>query len=748
MWLGEQITERGIGNGISLIIFAGIVTDMPDAARPPVLEGAGRATSPRSTWLIIGVLIVLVVAAIIFFERGQRRIPVQYAKRVVGRKMFGGQSTHLPLKVNTAGVIPPIFASSILMFPAQIAIVRADALDAADLARRCTPGDWRYNVLYVGLIVFFCYFYTAVTFNPVDVADNMKKYGGFIPGIRPGKATAEYIDKRAHAHHLRRRALHLGRLRAARRCCTRSMKVPFYFGGTGLMIVVGVALDTVQQIESHLITRNYEGFTGPQGSAHPRPRRARTQAPMCEADCRARSSCSSGPRASGKGTQAQRLVGRFQHPADRDRRHAARGAIAVGTRRSACASQEFMRRGPAGPRRHRHRARRRSGSAQPDAGAAATCSTGFRARIAAGRGARRRCSPSCGAASSTASSCSTCPTRSWSRASPGAAPARAASATYHVELQPPKVDGRLRSLRRRAHPARRRRRGDDPRTGCEEYHAKTAPVLDYFEQHGWPLPSIDAVGDIDQVFGRIYAAVAAELGGERDVDPAQERRRDRASCARRTSIVADVLDAARGAPPSRASRTWELERDRRRAARRSTRPSRRSSATTATRRCCAPRSTRSSSTASRARTSCSRTATSSSHRLRRLQGRLVRRLGADRRRSARSRPRRAALIDATRESLETGHRAVRARATGWATSAGRSSRTSRRTGYSVVRQFVGHGIGRADARGARTVPNYGEAGKGKRLTAGLVVAIEPMVNAGTPRGCGRRRRLDGCNERW
>ena len=194
MWLGEQITERGIGNGISLIIFAGIVCDMPDAAVPAVLEGPGPATSPPSTWPSSAWSSCWWSAAIIFFERGQRRIPVQYAKRVVGRKMFGGQSTHLPLKVNTAGVIPPIFASSILMFPQQIAsFVQTPWMKR--ISEALHPGDWRYNVIYVGLIVFFCYFYTAVTFNPVDVADNMKKYGGFIPGIRPGKATAAYIDK-------------------------------------------------------------------------------------------------------------------------------------------------------------------------------------------------------------------------------------------------------------------------------------------------------------------------------------------------------------------------------------------------------------------------------------------------------------------------------------------------------------------------------------------------------------------------
>jgi len=262
MWLGEQITERGIGNGISLVIFAGIITGIPSAA-VRMVEKAKMGDITAFDLAIIGLLIVVVVGVIIFFERGQRRIPVQYAKRIVGQKIYGGQSTHLPLKVNTAGVIPPIFASSILMFPQQIAsFVQTPWMQR--ISEALHPGDWRYNTIYVGLIVFFCYFYTAVTFNPVDVADNMKKYGGFIPGIRPGKATAAYIDK------VLTRITFGGAVYISVICVLPSLlheqlKVPFYFGGTGLMIVVGVALDTVQQIESHLITRNYEGFTGPRG---------------------------------------------------------------------------------------------------------------------------------------------------------------------------------------------------------------------------------------------------------------------------------------------------------------------------------------------------------------------------------------------------------------------------------------------------------------------------------------------------
>ncbi|HXT95323.1 MAG TPA: preprotein translocase subunit SecY, partial [Polyangia bacterium] len=262
MWLGEQITERGIGNGISLIIFAGIVTGIPDAT-VRMFSKAKMGDITAFDLAVIGLIVIGVVAVIIYFERGQRRIPVQYAKRIVGQKIYGGQSTHLPLKVNTAGVIPPIFASSILMFPAQIAsFVQVPWMQR--MSESLHPGDWRYNTVYVALIVFFTYFYTAVTFNPVDVADNMKKYGGFIPGIRPGKATASFIDK------VLTRITFGGAVYMSAVCVLPSLlheqlKVPFYFGGTGLMIVVGVALDTVQQIESHLITRNYEGFTGPRG---------------------------------------------------------------------------------------------------------------------------------------------------------------------------------------------------------------------------------------------------------------------------------------------------------------------------------------------------------------------------------------------------------------------------------------------------------------------------------------------------
>jgi len=257
MWLGEQITERGIGNGISLIIFAGIVARMPTAISNSYrLLKTGELGILVTLFLIA--LMVGVVGAIIYMERGQRRIPVQYAKRIVGRRMYGGQSTHLPLKVNTAGVIPPIFASSIIMFPATIANF-IDHPWMKAVSNQLVPGSLLYELIYVGFIFFFCYFYTAVTFNPTDVADNMRKYGGYIPGIRPGKKTAEFVDR------VLTRITFTGAIYVSVVCVLPSVlitrfNVPFYFGGTALLIVVGVALDTVGQIESHMLMRHYEGF--------------------------------------------------------------------------------------------------------------------------------------------------------------------------------------------------------------------------------------------------------------------------------------------------------------------------------------------------------------------------------------------------------------------------------------------------------------------------------------------------------
>ncbi|MEW5744718.1 MAG: preprotein translocase subunit SecY [Nitrospirota bacterium] len=257
MWLGEQITERGIGNGISLIIFAGIVARFPAAIVSTYsLVRAGELSIFFVLFLVVAM--VAVVAGIIFIERGQRKIPVQYAKRVVGKKVFGGQTTHLPLKVNTAGVIPPIFASSIIMFPATVAGFIAIPWVQA-IAQQLSPGTTLYTLLYVGLIFFFSYFYTAVIFNPVDIAENLQKHGGFIPGIRPGQKTSEYIY-RVLTRLTFVGAVYLAVVSIMPELLISRFNVPFYFGGTSLLIVVGVALDTVSQIESHLVTRSYEGF--------------------------------------------------------------------------------------------------------------------------------------------------------------------------------------------------------------------------------------------------------------------------------------------------------------------------------------------------------------------------------------------------------------------------------------------------------------------------------------------------------
>ena len=261
MWLGEQITERGIGNGISLIIFAGIVAGLPDALFQTTAQVKIGQIQPISLLIIAGIVLI-VIAVIVFFERAQRRIPIQYAKRMVGRRMYGGQSSHLPLKVNAAGVIPPIFASSLLMVPSTLQNFQVPGMEK--LQQFLMPGDWRWTLTYVTLIIFFTFFYTAIQFQPVQVADNLKKQNAFIPGIRPGKATADFIDT------VMTRITVAGALYMAAVCTVpdflqQAFKVPFYFGGTSIMIVVGVALDLVQQIESHLITRHYEGLTGPGG---------------------------------------------------------------------------------------------------------------------------------------------------------------------------------------------------------------------------------------------------------------------------------------------------------------------------------------------------------------------------------------------------------------------------------------------------------------------------------------------------
>ena len=257
MWLGEQITEKGIGNGISLIIMAGIIAGMPSAIINTVrLLRTGELGI--FTLILLIILMVAVVAVIVYVETAQRRIPVQYAKRVVGRKMYGGQSTFLPLKINTSGVIPPIFASSIIMFPATIAnFIQYPIMKK--ISAMLSPSSVLYIVLYVGMIFFFCYFYTAIVFNPVDVADNMKKFGGYIPGIRPGKWTADYIDKVLTRITLGG-AVYVSLICVLPTVLITKVGVPFYFGGTALLIVIQVGIDTIQQMETHLLTRHYDGL--------------------------------------------------------------------------------------------------------------------------------------------------------------------------------------------------------------------------------------------------------------------------------------------------------------------------------------------------------------------------------------------------------------------------------------------------------------------------------------------------------
>src|SRR5215831_2989477 len=288
MWLGEQITDRGIGNGMSLLIFAGIVVGFPKGVLDLIVKIQHNELGLIATILLI-TMMVLVVAAIVFVERGQRRIPVQYAKRVVGRRMYGGQTTHLPLRVNTSGVIPVIFASSIIAFPQTLAsMFQANNPWMQSVSEQLHWGMPLYNLLYVTFIIFFCYFYTAIVFNPDDVAENMRKYGGFIPGIRPGKKTAEHLD-----HILGRitfgGAIYLALIALLPEFLIAGFKVApipvigprfdmfltdnglgwiteglhlnFYFGGTSLLIVVGVAMDTIAQIEAQLIMRHYDGFS-------------------------------------------------------------------------------------------------------------------------------------------------------------------------------------------------------------------------------------------------------------------------------------------------------------------------------------------------------------------------------------------------------------------------------------------------------------------------------------------------------
>jgi preprotein translocase subunit SecY len=282
MWLGEQISARGIGNGISLIIFAGIIVRFPSAVIETVSD-LRSGTMSIIKFLILVIVMVAVIAFIILVERAQRRIPISYAKRIMGRRMYGGQSTHLPLRLNTGGVIPIIFAAAIIMLPQMAVNFFRNITWLQKIANAFGYGQPLYNLLYIAAIIFFCYFYTAIIFNPIDVAENMRKYGGFIPGIRPGKRTAEYID------HILTRITFVGSIYLAAVAIlpeflsnglkvqslpyiggwldlnlpmwfTEGLGVKFYFGGTSLLIVVGVAMDTIQQIESQLIMRHYDGF--------------------------------------------------------------------------------------------------------------------------------------------------------------------------------------------------------------------------------------------------------------------------------------------------------------------------------------------------------------------------------------------------------------------------------------------------------------------------------------------------------
>jgi preprotein translocase subunit SecY len=258
MWLGEQITERGIGNGISLIITIGIIARYPGDLIQTIRQLKLGTLTPLRLVLLL-VLMVFVVASVILVTQGQRRIPVQYAKRIVGRKVYGGKSQYIPLRVNTAGVIPIIFAQSIMMFPSTIAAFFRENEFMGAMNRVLSPTGWVYNVFYAVIIIFFTYFYTAIVLNPVDLAENMQKYGGLIPGIRPGKRTSDYIDRILTRVTLPG-AFFLAFIAILPEVLMTQGKLPFYFGGTGLLIVVGVMLDTLQQIETHLLMRHYEGF--------------------------------------------------------------------------------------------------------------------------------------------------------------------------------------------------------------------------------------------------------------------------------------------------------------------------------------------------------------------------------------------------------------------------------------------------------------------------------------------------------
>lgn len=268
MWLGEQITERGVGNGMSLIIFAGIVATIPQVIGNTYTQYSNQEMDLARILLIVGVCLA-VTAGVIFIEQGARQVPVQYAKRQVGRKVYGGQNSHLPIRVNSAGVIPPIFASSLLQFPVTMQALFAESEIGTWLNLLFNPGGWFYNLTYIAMIIFFAYFYTSITFKPDDIAENLKKYGGFIPGIRPGARTAEFLQKVVSRLTLTG-ALYLAALCVLPAVLTGRFNVQFYFGGTSLLIVVGVALETFRQIDAHRQSLRYDSFL--KGTAI-RPRR-------------------------------------------------------------------------------------------------------------------------------------------------------------------------------------------------------------------------------------------------------------------------------------------------------------------------------------------------------------------------------------------------------------------------------------------------------------------------------------------
>jgi preprotein translocase subunit SecY len=258
MWLGEQITERGVGNGMSLIIFAGIVATIPNVITNTYKQYSNAEMDAARVLLILAVCLV-VTAGVVFIEQGARQVPIQYAKRQVGRKVYGGQNSHLPVRVNSAGVIPPIFASSLLQFPVTIQGLWPDTAIGSLFGLLFHPGGWFYNLIYVLMIIFFAFFYTSITFKADDIAENLKKHGGFIPGIRPGARTSEFLDKVVSRLTLTG-GIYLAALCVLPAILTSQFNVQFYFGGTSLLIVVGVALETFRQIDAHRQSLRYDAF--------------------------------------------------------------------------------------------------------------------------------------------------------------------------------------------------------------------------------------------------------------------------------------------------------------------------------------------------------------------------------------------------------------------------------------------------------------------------------------------------------